>query len=126
MCDNIPEEVWDRLDSTILEPSCGNGNFLLEIMRRKLCRCNTESDVLTAVSSIYGVDLLSDNVVEAKDRMYRLLEESGKPFNEAEVAVILNLNIQQGDMLTGKKANGKPIKFVKWEKTGTSCQGRPK
>ena len=116
MCDTIPEEFWNRLDATFLEPSCGTGNFLVEILKRKLKLCKTGDDGSQSGSSIYGVDLLPDNVVETKDRMYKLLEESRIPFNEKEVTIILNLNVQQGNMLTGKKANGNPIQFVRWEK----------
>lgn len=116
MCNTIPEDVWNRLDATFLEPACGNGNFLVEILRRKLELCKTKKDVHSAVASIYGVDLLPDNVVEAKDRMYQLLVDKQLPFDKVDVTLILNCNVQQGDMLTGMKANGCPLKFVDWKK----------
>lgn len=38
MCDLIPTEIWDNIESTFLEPACGNGNFLVEILARKFER----------------------------------------------------------------------------------------
>lgn len=112
MCDLVP--VWNELDATFLEPSCGNGNFLLEILQRKLDICKDSNDILRAIQSIYGVDILSDNVRETKQRMYELLKKSGIAFDEEKVLLVLNCNIQQGDFLTKKKANGKELIFVKW------------
>lgn len=112
MCDLVP--VWKDLDATFLEPSCGNGNFLVEILKRKLELCKNGSDILRAVQSIYGVDLLPDNVKESKKRMYELIKKTGIAFDEKKVTLVLNCNIQQGDFLTKKKANGKEIMFIQW------------
>ena len=46
MCDLIPSEIWENIESTFLEPACGNGNFLVEIYARKLERCKDENDNL--------------------------------------------------------------------------------
>lgn len=69
MCDLIPAEIWERIDSTFLEPACGTGNFLAEIYSRKLQRCKNEKDGLKALASIYGVDIQSDNVAESRLRL---------------------------------------------------------
>lgn len=72
MCDLIPAEVWEDVRSSFLEPACGTGNFVVEILRRKLKRCSTEEDVCAAYDSIWGIDILPDNVEETKRRMLEL------------------------------------------------------
>lgn len=56
MCDLIPSEIWQNIESTFLEPACGTGNFLVEIMSRKYLLCKTEKDGLKALNTIVGVD----------------------------------------------------------------------
>ena len=69
MCDLIPQERWENITSTFLEPSCGTGNFLAEIYSRKLQRCKNEKDGLKALNSIFGIDILADNVCESRQRL---------------------------------------------------------
>ncbi len=78
MCDLVAQEC-DRIDSRFLEPACGNGNFLAEIANRKLStvrklyKSNTydfERYSVPAISSLYGVDILADNVAECRARLY--------------------------------------------------------
>lgn len=69
MCDLIPKETWDNIESTFLEPACGNGNFLVEIYARKLERCKDEFDGLKALASIVGIDIQQDNVDESRLRL---------------------------------------------------------
>lgn len=69
MCDLIPQETWDNITSTFLEPCCGNGNFLVEIFRRKLEKCENEKDGLKALASIVAIDIQSDNVQESRTRL---------------------------------------------------------
>ena len=72
MCDLIPKEIWINIDSTFLEPACGNGNFIVEILKRKLDLCKTEDEVYSAYNSIWGIDILRDNCEETKNRMREL------------------------------------------------------
>lgn len=69
MCDLIPSGQW-TIESTFLEPACGNGNFLVEILARKLKHCKDEKDGLKALASIVGIDIQADNVEEARKRLY--------------------------------------------------------
>ena len=69
MCDLVPQEVWENITSTFLEPACGNGNFLVEIYARKLERCKDEKDGLKALASIVGIDIQQDNVDESRLRL---------------------------------------------------------
>lgn len=70
MCDLIPAEIWDNIESTFLEPACGNGNFLVEILARKFERCKDEKDGLKALASIVGLDIQVDNCEESRKRLY--------------------------------------------------------
>src|SRR3990170_2808315 len=82
MLDLVKQET-ERIDSRFLEPACGTGNFLAEILERKLrvvekrYRRSTveyERYTLLAVSSIYGIDLLQDNVAECRRRLLEIVE----------------------------------------------------
>ena len=101
MCDLIPSEIWENIDSTFLEPTCGTGNFLVEILERKLKFCKTKQDIYRALKSIYAIDIMPDNVAESKGRMKELIcEKFGREFvNWAMVNRILNKNILCGDSL---------------------------
>lgn len=104
MCDCIPNEIWNNIDSTFLEPACGNGNFLVEILERKYKICNSSKDGLKALSSVVGIDIQKDNVDECKAR---LMEQFLKKFPEtlgnvliiSLVSKILDNNIICGDSL---------------------------
>jgi len=67
----------EKIDSTFLEPACGNGNFLIAILKRKLNvvqkKYKKQEDIefytIIAAASIYGIDISEENVVEARQRM---------------------------------------------------------
>lgn len=136
MCDLVSQEC-DRMDSRFLEPACGNGNFLAEILDRKLKRCKRlyrknnydfERYSVLAISSIYGVDLLMDNVEECRNRMYEIWnkeyqEVCKKSCNEQTreaVKYILSKNILCGNALTlmcvddNQNDTDIPIIFPEW------------
>lgn len=98
MCDLIPQEQWDNIDTTFLEPCCGNGNFLVEIFERKLSRCNTYQDGLRALRSITGIDIQADNCEESRERLYNMYCEKFSDGKE-EAKQILDKQIICGDSL---------------------------
>lgn len=66
------------LDKTFLEPSCGSGNFLVQILSRKLRsvrKDHLDEDMFIALSSIYGIDIQADNVLESRERMLEICED---------------------------------------------------
>lgn len=97
MLDLIPTIT---IEMTFLEPSCGNGNFLVEILRRKLNLISENDDKPTAIlkcyGSIYGIDIMPDNVEETKQRLLDML-----PMRELEqeVKALLDKQIIIGDFL---------------------------
>lgn len=127
MLDLVKEEC-DRIDSRFLEPACGDGNFLVEILRRKLAAANIDSHSQNeyeefstkAVESIYGVDIQPDNVAAARERLFELYTESyawhcgviARPDIRFKIRDILNRNIVCGDFLTKTTSDGEPIWFL--------------
>ena len=102
MCDLIPSEVWEDIDSRFLEPACGNGNFLVEIFERKLNQCESAEQGLQALRSIYGIDIQQDNVEESKQRLFDMFitQFPKVPAITAIIAAqILENNIICGDSL---------------------------
>ncbi|MDR0931803.1 MAG: hypothetical protein LBM70_02150 [Victivallales bacterium] len=130
MLDLVKQET-ERIDSRFLEPACGTGNFLAEILRRKLevvkSRYGKNPDdyeryALIAVSSIYGVELLEDNCKECRERLFEIWDKEYtaicKKYANAEtrdaVRYILKKNILCGDALTLLQSDDTPIIFAEW------------
>ena len=128
MLDLVQQET-ERVDSRFLEPACGTGNFLAEILERKLnvvkrryrrSPLEYERYAVLAVSSIYGIDLLEDNVVECRQRLLVIVEAYCRNlFNEPflrTVRFILDRNIIHGDALSLQTVGDqpKPIVFSEW------------
>lgn len=83
MLDLVKHET-ERIDSRFLEPACGNGNFLAEVLRRKLnvvdqryskSQIEWERYAVIAVSSFYGIDILKDNAQECRERLFKIFDE---------------------------------------------------
>ena len=131
MLDLVKQET-ERLDSRFLEPACGDGNFLIEVLNRKLeilvkkykkNQYEFERNSVVVVGSIYGVDILQDNAQSARDRLFnRFFEVYEKCFKKdlnenliESVRFILNKNIIHGDALTLKQVESEdPVTFSEW------------
>ncbi len=116
MCDLV-ETQCDNVDATFLEPACGDGNFLLEILGRKLARVKKDAKTdainwewlsVRAIASLYGVDIMQDNCAECQKRLF---EQWNKAYKTAckkscndqtrdSVKYILSKNIVCGNALT--------------------------
>lgn len=92
----------DNPTVTVLEPACGNGNFLAEILSQKLSNCNTEYEALISVKSLFGIDIQEDNVKECRERLCSLLFERFPNSDKKEVESLLQKNIVCGNFLTKK------------------------
>jgi 2-polyprenyl-3-methyl-5-hydroxy-6-metoxy-1,4-benzoquinol methylase len=93
MINKIPEEVWKDPTKTVLEPACGNGNFVEWIVRKKI-ECG--STIEQAIDTTYAIDLMEDNVAETKKRVKRLILEFG---GSKDLFSILDNHIKQGNTL---------------------------
>ena len=95
--DKLSKECWTE-EKTFCDPSAGNGNFLIEVLRRKI---ELGHDPLSALSTVYGVELMEDNVVECRHRLYMYIRDYLHSNEEKQKAVdILNKNIVCHDALT--------------------------
>ncbi len=132
MLDLVKQET-ERIDSRFLEPACGHGNFLTAILERKLdvveqrykkSQLEFERYSVLAVGSIYGIDLLEDNVKQARERLLHIFTERYSRVFKSEVkadcirsfSFILEKNIVVGDALEMTIARGSyvPIVFSEW------------
>jgi hypothetical protein len=126
MLDLVKDETG-RIDSRFLEPACGSGNFLVQVLRRKLvavelkyCQSDFERRhyALLALMCMYGIDLLTDNIAECRANMleiladYLNLKESDDLYRAA--SYVLSQNLVHGDALTMRTGDGEPITFAEW------------
>ncbi|MFH1421471.1 MAG: DNA methyltransferase [Planctomycetota bacterium] len=138
MLDLVKQET-ERIESRFLEPACGTGNFLAEVLNRKLHVVETrygksqieyERCSVLAISSVYGIDILEDNVIECRKRLFdifnesynNLYKETVKEECKDSVRFILEKNIIWGDALTLNTVgeNPKPIVFSEWSSVNGS------
>ena len=137
MCDLVKDEC-ERIDSRFLEPACGDGNFLAEILHRKLevvkkkykkSTYEYEQNSVLAITSIYGVDIMMDNVLACRERMFEIWNKEYTANCKADandetreaVKYILSLNIVLGNALSmmcvdenGEDIPEKGIVFPEW------------
>jgi hypothetical protein len=131
MLDLVKQET-ERIESRFLEPACGSGNFLVEILRRKLevvenryknSQPEWERYAILAVSSIYGIDILEDNVNECRERLFLIFDEKYHALYKDDCAegccqsvrFLLNRNILWGDALDFTNPETKhPLVFSEW------------
>lgn len=142
MLDLVKQET-ERVDSRFLEPACGDGNFLAEILRRKLEAAKRraippkkkkpvpleyEKQAVVAITSIYGVDLLLDNVKVCQTRLFKIWDREYQTICKKEVSedcrdavkFILSRNIVCGNVLSMKEVDEEgndtenPIVFSEW------------
>ena len=143
---NLVRDESYRLDSRFLEPACGDGNFLIEILRRKLSLLNGirsatewEFQSLIAVGSCYGIELLEDNAAACRARLEAevlnslpsktsltsstILTSNNPPTDyQRSLRYMLQKNIVCGDALTYRTADGRPITFCEWTPIAGSMQ----
>jgi hypothetical protein len=124
---NLVKAETERIDSRFLEPACGSGNFIVQVLRRKLAAVEIKygrSDfekrhyALLGLMCIYGIELLPDNIAECRDNMLEILTdylgvEETDDFYRASTFV-LSQNIVHGDALTMLTSDHQPITFAEW------------
>lgn len=123
----------ERVDARFLEPACGSGNFLIPVLMRKLAtveRHYGKSDfekrhyAMLALMSIYGIELLEDNVAECRANLLEAIGSywgaGAEDFWYAAGAKVLKANIVHGDALsmTTQEIEPQPITFSEWSYVG--------
>lgn len=133
MLDLVKPET-ERIDARFLEPACGSGNFLVQILRRKLAAVELKYGAseferrhfaLYGLMCIYGIELLADNIAECRENLLRIfadhlhIDASDALYRAA--SYVLSQNLVHGDALTMRDSQGRPIIFAEWGYLG---QGR--
>ncbi len=126
MLDLVKGET-ERIDSRFLESACGSGNFLVQILRRKLAAVEPKygkSDferrhyALFGLMCVYGIELLPDNIVECRANLLDIFAEylALAPEDDLYRAAfyVLSQNLVHGDALTMRTQTGEPITFAEW------------
>jgi hypothetical protein len=126
MLDLVKAET-ERIDSRFLEPACGSGNFLIQVLHRKLDAVEFKYGksefekchyALLGLMCIYGIELLPDNIAECRVSMLEILAEY-LGADEADDAYragayVLSQNLVHGDALSLLTSDGQPITFAEW------------
>lgn len=141
MLDLVKYESF-RIESRFLEPACGNGNFLAEILSRKLTavtdryknsQIEWERYAIIAIANIYGVEILEDNAQECRERLFQIFDETYtklyknncKEECRRSVQFLLHRNILWGDALDFTNPQTKePIIFSEWSAVNGSMLKR--
>jgi hypothetical protein len=126
MLDLVKGET-ERIDSRFLESACGSGNFLVQILRRKLAAVELKygkSDferrhyALFGLMCIYGIELLPDNIAECRANLLEIFAEYLGVTEEHDLYraafYVLSQNLVHGDALTMRTQTGEPITFAEW------------
>ena len=95
MMDKIPSEDWADNKKTFLEPSFGDGNFIIGILYRRIVEHGI--DWRTALETCYGVELMQDNVDETKERIIDLLNKLNIEYDKDVAYEIMNRNLVCSD-----------------------------
>lgn len=106
MCAKVSSEEWADPDKTFLEPSFGNGNFLVYIIYKRISSGLTWQQTL---STLYGVELMADNVQETKERICELLDKMDVKYDKAEAMSIMDKNLVCSDFFEWDFENWRPL-----------------
>lgn len=126
MLDLVKDET-ERIDSRFLEPACGSGNFLVQILWRKLAVVELKYEksdferrhyALLALMCIYGIELLTDNITDCRAKVLEIFTEYLN-VDKSEVlyraaSYVLSQNLVHGDALTMRTHDDQPIIFAEW------------
>jgi tRNA G46 methylase TrmB len=99
MLDKLPKSQFEDPTKTFLDPSCGNGNFLVEILKRKIAN---KHPILLALLTTYGIEIQENHAEECRQRLYDIAINDGRVYNEESKELfksIINHNIVCADTL---------------------------
>ena len=126
MLDLVKGET-ERIDSRFLEPACGNGNFLVQVLQRKLAAvelkyANSDFErrhyAMVALMCLYGIEILPDNIAECRANLLEIfaeylgIDQSDDLYRAA--FYVLSQNLVHGDALTMRAHDARPITFAEW------------
>jgi hypothetical protein len=128
---NLVKNESERIDSRFLEPACGSGNFLVEVLSRKIAIAERDygknvfernHQAMLGLMCVYGIELLEDNARECRDNLIAIFSDFLGPDVGPEwpqaARVVVDANIIQGDAISMELPGGKPIVFPEWAYLG--------
>lgn len=117
MCDMLEEESPGAfgIEKTFLEPTCGEGVFILEILRRKFAGCRTREDYRVAIESVYGFEIQADNVEKCIENVTALCGEYFMPTKEDLQTISDHVILCDGLKVMRMMARMNEREAVKWE-----------
>ena len=126
MMDLVKDES-ERIDSRFLEPACGSGNFLIQVLTRKLAAVELkygksefekQNYALLAIMCVYGIELLPDNIAECRANLLKIFGEYLNVGHQDDVYraayYVLSQNLVHGDAMAMRANGDKPIVFPEW------------
>jgi hypothetical protein len=127
----LVKDQSERIDSRFLEPACGSGNFLTQVLAKKLkvasdrykkSEFEHQHHALLGLMSIYGIELLEDNVYECRQNLLDIFSENLKLETDSDLYraghKVLEANIVHGDALSMLTQDGQAITFAEWTYMG--------
>lgn len=133
MLDMVKTGEVEDINATILEPSIGEGAFFVEILKRRMEKVflsekdqqRYENKVLKGITTLYGIELLEDNLRNCKRILFEKFKEIylkhceerawTVDFNVLDSAkVIFEKNVVQGNFLTKVNNEGKEVALIEW------------
>ena len=84
MLNKLPDEVWQK-NKTFCDPACGDGNFLVNVLQRKIDKGHPP---LEALKTIYGVDIMRDNILECSMRLLQIVKDF-EPITEEHIYTVM-------------------------------------
>jgi hypothetical protein len=130
MLDLVKDES-ERIESKFLEPACGSGNFLAQVLKRKMAAVEIKygkndfekrHHALLGLMCTYGIELLEDNTWECRENLLQIFAEYLQVEAESDwckaAKLVLSLNIIQGDALSMTDPQGKALTFPEWAYIG--------
>ena len=124
---NLVKNESERIDARFLEPACGSGNFLVNVLQRKLAVVESkygnspferEHFAVFSLMCMYGIELLPDNIAECRENLLAILAEylritkSDLPYQAG--FFVLSQNLVHGDALKMRTPDDKAITFAEW------------
>ena len=89
LIDKIPDLFFEDKTKTYLDPACGSGNILVEVLNKKIQHGSTP---LQALQTTYGVDIMPDNVLECRKRLFEVAyKHDPSPTKKWETILLTNI-----------------------------------
>lgn len=97
---DIPQDLYTDFSKKFCDPCAGIGNILVYVLNKRLEYCKSENDILNALSTLYGVELMDDNLEELKEHLYNIIKDNIDDISDdlnSKIWKILNTNLVCSD-----------------------------